>query len=480
MTNQMHKQTLTILHTNDIHSHFEKMGSIAAMIQREREQAVPGEEILVLDIGDHMDRMAVETEGSMGGANIDVLNITGYDAVTIGNNEGLTFTPDILDQAYAGLLCKVVCGNLIEERSGQPPAWMEPSAILTKGDIRIGILGSTAPFRAFYELLRMKVLNPIDTLKLQAAGLREQADIVILLSHLGITTDQRIAEEIDGIDIILGGHTHHVLEKPLEINKTLICGAGKYGQYLGKITVERSSEEDHFKLVSGGCMPVDDHLLHENVAAAIITHREQAENKLGRTIAVTDRPLTIHWDRESSFGNLLAQAVRQFTGTDLAVVNAGQLLGDLEEGNITEGMLHALCPSPINACTILLKGADLRTAMEESLIPEYRDLVFKGFGFRGYQLGVLCIDGAEVHYDPTKPPYERITELNIQGIPLNDNQLYRVGTLDMFTFNVGYHSLSLGSEPAYHLPEFIRDLIAMELKRPNSLDECLRQRWILE
>lgn len=86
-------QTLTILHTNDIHSHFGSMSTIAAMINEERDQ---GGNFLVLDIGDHMDRMAVETEGTLGTANVDVINLTGYDAITIGNNEGLTFTPDQL------------------------------------------------------------------------------------------------------------------------------------------------------------------------------------------------------------------------------------------------------------------------------------------------------------------------------------------------------------------------------------------------
>ncbi|MCZ4148913.1 multifunctional 2',3'-cyclic-nucleotide 2'-phosphodiesterase/5'-nucleotidase/3'-nucleotidase, partial [Escherichia coli] len=93
----MENERLTILHTNDIHSHFDSMSSIAAMIERERREAGA---FLVLDIGDHMDRMAVETEGTLGSANVDVINLTGYDAITIGNNEGLTFTPEQLAKSY--------------------------------------------------------------------------------------------------------------------------------------------------------------------------------------------------------------------------------------------------------------------------------------------------------------------------------------------------------------------------------------------
>lgn len=475
--NDSRNQVLTILHTNDIHSHFEKMGSIAAMINEAKGQSSSGEEVLVLDIGDHMDRMAVETEGSLGGANIDIINMTGYDAITIGNNEGLTFTVDILDQAYAGILCPVVCGNLLLKSTGKPPVWMEPYHIINKGGIRIGLLGATAPFNAFYELLGLEALDPIETLRSQAAKIRDQVDIVIVLSHLGIMMDERIAEIIEGIDVILGGHTHHVLKEPLMINGTVVCGAGKYGQYLGKVTLERNPLQERFSLVSGGCYPVNEMLLDENVTAAILAHREQAETRLSRTVAITDRELPISWEEESPFGNVFAQAVRRFTEAELSVVNAGQLLGALPAGNITEGMLHFLCPSPINACTIQLKGSDLRRALEQSLLPEYRELVFKGFGFRGYQMGSLCLDGAEVYYDDSLPPYNKITEIRVQGNTLSDDQFYRVGTLDMFTFNIGYESLSLGSDLSYRLPEFIRDLIGMELQRPQSLEESSLSRW---
>lgn len=477
MDNISQDQILTILHTNDIHSHFEKMGAISAMIHEAVDQSSSHGEVVVFDIGDHMDRMAVETEGTLGGANVDVINLTGYDAITIGNNEGLTFTEDVLTLAYAGVKCPVVCGNLRIQSTGEPPNWLEPYYIMNKGEIRIGLLGATAPFNAFYELLGLTALDPLETLQDQVAVIREQVDIVILLSHLGLMMDERIAETIEGIDVILGGHTHHVLKEPLIINDTVVCGAGKYGQYVGKVTLKRANGQHRFSLVSGGCCPVNDQLLDEQVTAAILRHREQAEIKLSRTIAITDRELPIHWDKESPFANLLAQAVRKFTGAELSIVNAGQLMGPLPEGNITEGMLHFLCPSPINACTMQLKGSDLRKALEQSLLPEYYDLVFKGFGFRGYQMGILCLDGAEVYYDDSLPAYHKITEIRIQGSLLDEERFYSVGTLDMFTFNIGYESLSLGSELSFRLPEFIRDLVGTELQRPRSLDESFIPRW---
>ncbi|MFC9707599.1 bifunctional metallophosphatase/5'-nucleotidase [Paenibacillus sp. NPDC056933] len=470
----MKTQTLTILHTNDIHSHFGTMSSIAAMIGQEREQA---EDVLVLDIGDHMDRMAVETEGTLGAANVDVLNLTGYDAVTIGNNEGLTFTSEQLSQSYGGLLCPVVCGNVVEQATGLPPDWMKSSVIVEKGAFRIGLLGATAPFTAFYELLGWNVLDPVETLREQVEALRPQVDVLVVLSHLGLSTDQRMAEQIPGIDVILGGHTHHVLEEPLVIGQTVLGAAGKFGQWLGKVVLERDYGTNELRLVSSGCVPVQNMMLEEQVSLAIATHRTEAVHSLGQTAVITDRTLTIDYDRESPFASLLAQAVRQFTGAQVSLVNAGQLLGNLPEGDVTKGMLHFLCPSPINACTICLNGSQIREALEQSLLPEFSRKPIIGFGFRGEILGTLCMDGMEVEYHPHLPAYEKISAIYIGGKRVHDEDEYVVGTLDMFTFNVGYPSLALGTGTSYRLPEFIRDLLEIELKRPGALDDSLRSRW---
>jgi hypothetical protein len=87
------------------------------------------------------------------------------------------------------------------------------------------------------------------------------------------------------------------------------------------------------------------------------------------------------------------------------------------------------------------------------------------------------MDGMDVEYDPHAPPYEKIRAIYIEGEPIRDEHEYVVGTLDMFTFNVGYPSLSLGTDTSYRLPEFIRDLLETELKRPGALDDSLRSRW---
>ncbi|MGV2787971.1 bifunctional metallophosphatase/5'-nucleotidase, partial [Clostridium perfringens] len=67
---------------------------------------------------------------------------------------------------------------------------------------------------------------------------------------------------------------------------------------------------------------------------------------------------------------------------------------------------------------------------------------------------------------------------SMKGQPLEPQREYKVGTLDMFTFKIGYESLSLGKDTVYMLPEFIRDLLRSELSRPGSLEESMIPRWI--
>ncbi|MDG0790257.1 5'-nucleotidase C-terminal domain-containing protein [Cohnella ginsengisoli] len=119
----------------------------------------------------------------------------------------------------------------------------------------------------------------------------------------------------------------------------------------------------------------------------------------------------------------------------------------------------------------------MKQAFEESLLPEFIGLAFHGFGFRGKVLGRLCTDGAEVVFDPAAPPYSRVIGVRVNGEPLDEARAYTVGTLDMFTFGIGYVGLKQGRVVRYFLPEFIRDLLAEALVDHRAVADCLRPRW---
>ncbi|MNJ42541.1 hypothetical protein D3C77_375130 [compost metagenome] len=161
----------------------------------------------------------------------------------------------------------------------------------------------------------------------------------------------------------------------------------------------------------------------------------------------------------------------------MSIVNSGQLLSGLPAGEISEGMLHERCPSPINPCRMNLKGEHILYSLEQSLLPEMTDKVIFGFGFRGKQLGGICVDGMEVIYNPSAPPFHKIIQASIQGVPIVPDGIYVVGTLDMFTFGIGYECLKQGSDKEFMLPEFLRDLLRMELQAAGAVENCFFERW---
>lgn len=469
------ERTLTILHTNDLHSHFDAMTRISARIELER--LASGGRLLLLDIGDHMDRAEVLTEGTLGQANVDILNLNAYDAVTIGNNEGLTFTAEMLETAYAGLTCPVVCCNVRDRNTGRPPVWMKEHVVIEKAGFTLGLIGATAPFAEFYELMGWEALNPFESIAVEVNKIRGKVDLVIVMSHLGLNSDKKLAESIPGIDLILGGHSHHLLEQPLMMKGTALAAAEKFGHYLGKIKITRAEDGRAF-VRSGEAIKIPENAeVDPDIAAAISIHTEHALERLSRAVAVTDRELPVSYEEESPFGNLLAQSVRRFTGAQISLVNTGQLLNGLPQGEVTEGMLHALCPSPINPVRMKLAGKHILQALEEALLPEMTGKPIFGFGFRGRTLGTLCVDGLEIVYDPERAPFHRILEASIEGIPMQPEQLYDVGTLDMFTFGIGYTTLALGEEKTFMLPEFLRDLLKGELQTPGALESSFMPRW---
>ncbi|WP_079908366.1 bifunctional UDP-sugar hydrolase/5'-nucleotidase [Paenibacillus sp. 32352] len=468
---------LRIIHSNDIHSHYEQMPQIAAAVQELRASA--GEEhTLTLDIGDHLDRMRPETEASAGSYNLEVMAATGYEAVTLGNNEGLTFTKEALAQLYRQYPdIKVVCANLLDAVTGDIPDWAAPFHILDKGGIKIGLIGATAYYEQFYRLLGWDIQEPVGVIRHWVQQLRPQVDVLILMSHLGLSTDQRIAGGIPGIDVILGGHSHHLLEQPLRIGGTLVCGAGKFGQYIGVVDLQLDPRTRKLTQAEGVVRKIEAEPYDSKLAAAIRTFEIEAGKTLNRQVAYLERPLAAHWYEEAPLGSMLASALRRWAGAEIGIVNAGQFLEGLERGTVTAGRLLDICPSPINPCRMTLTGEQILQALEESLLPEFMEKPIYGFGFRCKVLGMLNLDGMTVEYDADGPPLAKIRQVRVGEEPLELSRAYTVGTVDMFSFGIGYLSLSKGTNVHYFLPEFLRDIMQEELNNPDAIAAGYDKHW---
>ncbi|MBW5447787.1 bifunctional metallophosphatase/5'-nucleotidase [Cohnella sp. CFH 77786] len=463
-----------MLHTNDIHSHLEQAARIAGYAKSVR-KTVPEDELLLVDCGDFLDRARPETEGTSGRVNRSLLQAIGYDALVPGNNEGLTYTFEQLDAFYEGLTIPVVCANFRPMRPHRQVRWLVPSLTIRKSGLDVALIGLTAPYNVYYQLLGWQADDPFESAAREVERLRKTADVIVVLSHLGLRQDERLASLVPGIDLILGAHTHHLLDKPVFVGNTAMSAAGKYGSHIGHLVLERGGKPGEIS-IGGGCLSTDGWPADEEARAIIAESRGEAKRRMSRVVAVLDEPLPWSADAESELSNLLAAAVRRKAGAEIGLVNAGQFLGGLPAGEVTEETVHALCPSPINCCRMKLSGRELHRVMEEGLLPEFYGLEIRGFGFRGHVLGTLCYDGLEAEADLSRPPYERITGVRVNGQPLQADREYEVGTLDMFTFGVGHLGLKEGRDVVYLLPEFIRELLCEALGDRRLIRDAGRTR----
>lgn len=464
-----------LLHTNDLHSHLEMAHPLYRKIQGIRRQCIElEEELLLVDAGDHMDRACLETEGTDGQVNRRLLEQFAYDAITLGNNELLTFDKKQLIALYQQASFAVVSSNLIESKGMLRAPWCKRWKIFQRAGLSIGVLGVTVPFDHYYEQMGWQLDPPLAILERDVSILRPQVDILIVLSHVGYKFDRELARKISDIDIIVGAHTHHLYEKGEWQGNTLIVAAGKHGKHLGHVVME-IDENNQIIDKQAQCWTMNPDLIDSDIEAIIQQAHKKANQELKKTTITLTEPMTVDWNNESPFANLLADSLADWGGTGLALVNSGQLLSSLH-GQISEKDIHQVCPHPINPVLLSLKGDAIRQSLEESLSPDFTEMEIRGFGFRGKCLGNLAVSGLEIRIDLCQPFLHRICEIRFQDEKMEDDKEYLVTTVDMFTFGVGYTRLQEGKLIRIFMPEFIRELLLAQFQKKNALQRCQNKR----
>lgn len=462
-------ETIHIYHTNDVHSRLEHWPRIAHFIKQQRKRhELKNEEMLLFDVGDHCDRVDSLTEGLSGKGNVKLLNELQYDNVTIGNNEGITFSKQDLNALYDEANFEVLVANLFH-KNGHRPHWAFPYDIhRLKNGITVGVIGITVPYYAFYDLLGWKVADPWEILPPLIEQVKKKVDIVILLSHMGYGFDVEAANALDGIDLIIGAHTHHLLQQGKRVRGTLIAQAGKFGHYVGQITVAYDRGLKQIVSAEASCIPVASMKKDEATEQLISELRAEGKKQLNEEVTTLKFPLPVSWYESSPFAKLLVESLKEWCQTDIAMVNAGVLLDGLPSGVVTKSDLHRVCPHPINPCTVTLRGSELKEIIAQALRTEMIGLKFQGLGFRGKMMGAMVYDGIEFEVQRLADGENRARNILINGKPLELKESYEVATIDMFTFGRLYPAVAQAKEKKYFLPEMLRDVLAWKLSQMDN------------
>jgi 5'-nucleotidase/UDP-sugar diphosphatase len=348
---------LTILHTNDLHSHFlgfspngdyspdstgddKTIGGwarMATVIKAEKEKK--NNPLLVLDAGDFLMGSLFHMVSREQALELELMKKMGYDFTTLGNHE-FDLKPEglarILESASKkGAMPQIVASNIVFDPESEKDDELEkvfkkgavkPYSVVTKGNLKIGFFGlvgidaaEVAPFAS-----PVKFADPIETAKKMVQQLRdkEKVDLVICLSHSGLEGDPKayedvvLAKNVEGIDIIISGHSHTVLPKPIIENNTIIVQSWAYGKQMGALDVLVNSTgielENYKTIMINDTIKGDPEIIQLIDSAKELVNKEVLASynlKFDQILAETDFDLRIKTD-ESNLGNLLTDSIR--------------------------------------------------------------------------------------------------------------------------------------------------------------------------
>ncbi|EMF0036984.1 metallophosphoesterase [Enterococcus hirae] len=449
-------EKIVLLHTNDLHSHLENWPKIRRFIEQKKRENEKKENTttITVDLGDFVDRWHPLSEATDGQANVELMNNVGYDAVTIGNNEGVGNAKDQLNHLYDQANFDILLDNLFDKHLLQPPKWAKKYKIIeTPQQTKIGLLALTAPFPLTYSPNGWDIRNPYDILPELVEELRPKVDILVLMSHLGIQDDRQIAQELPSIDVILGSHTHHLLIDGQIVNGVQLAAAGKYGQYVGEVHL---TVDEHKNIIQKSARAIPTETMTTFIEDEQESHdylTKGHELLAAKKVAKLPYDLSVDIFAEHSFIYEALEAVKYRGQTQGAMLNSGLFLTGLPAGLINQDQLHTALPHPMHLLNVTLKGRDLiRLVLEiEKNRAFLRNYPIRGMGFRGKIFGQVVYSG--ISYDAVNHQVHWLNQ------PIDNERRYTFTTVDHFMFVPFFPTIEIAGENEFLFPEFIRSVV---------------------
>jgi len=456
---------LMVMHTNDTHGYLDQSVYRASAIKTLRAQH---ENNVLLDAGDVFsgDLYFNAFEGQ---ADVAMMNYLGYDAMTFGNHEfdlggsaeghksltefikaanfplissNVDFSKDPL---FSGLQSKTYASNY---KDGH----IYNGVILNVNGHEVGVFGlTTEETPSISSVGSVEFKNYIDSAKASVKAFEDLGvDKIIALSHIGFDdslnfdNDKELAKLVDGIDIIVGGHTHSALAEPFVSFEndapTILVQANEYSKVLGTLDVTFNPWGE-ISSFNGELLKTDTsaYAIDEGAAKLLAPYKAKVEEIKaestgvstevlldGKRAADTDNKSSVRFN-ETNLGNLmtdamLAKAKTVNDKTVIALQNGGGIRASIEPGDITVGDVLKVMPFG-NALAILeLTGAEIKTALEHSVSQAPKE-----------NGAFLHVAGMKFEYDSSKAAGSRVTKVEVKTgadsfAPLEDATKYFVAT----------------------------------------------------
>lgn len=468
---------LTIFHTNDLHGRIDELACLTSQARRLRAQVeAAGGHSLLVDCGDAEERTVLEIAVTRGSAAMAYLRAAGYELSAVGNGAALSYGPQVLPTMAETAGFPLLAANLLDQE-GRLVAGCTPSVLREIGDVRLGFVG-LAPRWHLWSLFGLQNPEPAPLVAPEIERLRGQgATVIILLSHLGLAGDLELLGKVKGIDLILGGHSHTTIFGGLLQGGVLIAQAGDHGRFLGRVDLEIDDSSGQILRKTARLLPLD--MTEEPDGAVLDAIDEQqalVAEILAEEIGEVSATLTFDAIAESPLANLLADALRQRTGADVALCQSTHLLASISPGVVTLRRIYRACKSPGNPAVRSLTGAQLLELLEAGL-DEERARQTAHWG-RGRPNGRMAVSGLTACYDPAASPGQRLSDVLVDGQPLDPARSYQVAGTDAEMTNLTWRrpghppdlSFDLDEDsPRYEVPTVMRDVLEDHIRRNSPI-----------
>lgn len=327
--------------------------------------------------------------------------------------------------------------------------------ILERNGIRVGVIGIIGQDARSVALpsgiTNLDFEDPAPAIAPIVRELRPQVDIVVVVAHQGKTgpmqtdaeahpelqrdfdADIRLAGDVPGIDVLVGGHAHRGIEVPHVHPRTgtIIVQTYGYGTRLGYLKLRlrggrvAAHEGELLKIWSDSIAP------DSAVLAVVERYKRETAPRSGDPVITLSRRIYRRYNAESPLGNLVADAMRAAAGAEIALENAGGLRADLPNGPISTGHVLDALPFVNVVESYRMSGAKILEVLEQSLTLER---------------GMMQVSGLRVEYDLARPKGSRVVRARVGNHPLVPTRNYAVATNDFIAQGGDLYTMFLGAE----------------------------------
>ena len=400
------------------------MAHVASMIKKLKAEK-PGKNLL-FDAGDTWHGGGI-TFFDKGVAMVKIMNAIGYDAMVPGNWEFFYKNDhflDLIDKANF----PVIAYNLTDKEWEEPA--LDQYIIRKVGQLKVAIVGYTYPWTALTSAITgaakwYKFGIKEDEARDLLAEIRkkEDPDLVVFISHGGFGLDQKFAKRVDGIDVMLSGHTHDEVLDPVVWNDTLVFQGGAHGKYVVSLDLEIKDkkivdfEYRLNKVMQNRINP--DPEVSKLIEEAYLPYEAELSKIIGKSEVLMHR--RDFW--QSTVGNLITDAMREIQKTDVAFFPAWRFGASVLPGKITKEDLYNVIPTEGHIFTFSMRGKEIKNLLENILSSVVNKDPYTRVGG-----DMIRFSGMKILCDLAKPAGKRVLRINIGGEEFSEEKVFSVAS----------------------------------------------------